>query len=119
MGIVVKAPKGLYPNVGARVMWHANLGKQGVLSEYAKVPNFAVSVVPDCIEPRQAATLPCAGMTALISLDKLQIAEGDTLLIEAGAGANGQIGKMVVNLLRNQDRPVVAMVRSKQQAEKL
>jgi len=34
-------------------------------------------------------------------------------------GANGQIGKMVVNLLRNQDRPVVAMVRSKQQAEKL
>ncbi|WP_298940855.1 SDR family oxidoreductase [uncultured Psychromonas sp.] len=34
-------------------------------------------------------------------------------------GANGQIGKIVVELLHNQDRPVVAMVRSKQQAEKL
>ncbi len=34
-------------------------------------------------------------------------------------GANGQIGKIVVDLLSNQYRPVVAMVRSKQQAEKL
>ncbi|PYE36582.1 SDR family oxidoreductase [Psychrobacter fozii] len=34
-------------------------------------------------------------------------------------GANGQIGKIVVELLHNQDRPVVAMVRSKPQAEKL
>jgi NADPH:quinone reductase-like Zn-dependent oxidoreductase len=90
VGIVVKAPKGIYPNIGARVMWHASLGEQGVLSEYAKVPNFAVSVVPDGVEPKIAATLPCAGMTALISLDKLQIAEGDTLFIEAGAGAVGQ-----------------------------
>lgn len=91
VGIVVKAPKGIYPNIGARVMWHASMGDHGVLSEYAKVPNYAVSVVPESIKPEQAATLPCAGMTALISLDKLQIAEGDTLLIEAGAGAVGQI----------------------------
>ena len=91
VGIVVDAPKGLYPNIGTRVMWHASMGGEGVLSEYAKVPNYAVSVVPDNVEPAQAATLPCAGMTALISLDKLQIAEGDTLLVEAGAGAVGQI----------------------------
>ncbi|MGB1262535.1 MAG: zinc-binding dehydrogenase [Cognaticolwellia sp.] len=91
VGIVVNAPKGIYPNIGARVMWHASMGTQGVLSEYAKVPNYAVSVVPDGVRPEQAAALPCAGMTALISLDKLQIAEGDTLLIEAGAGAVGQI----------------------------
>ncbi|MBA6342033.1 zinc-binding dehydrogenase [Colwellia sp. MB02u-10] len=91
VGIVVDAPKGLYPNIGARVMWHASMGEHGVLSEYAKAPNYAVSVVPDNIRPEQAATLPCAGMTALISLDKLQIAQGDTLLVEAGAGAVGQI----------------------------
>lgn len=91
VGIVVKAPKGLYPNVGERVMWHASIGGQGVLSEYAKVPNYAVSVVPESVKPEDAATLPCAGMSALISLDKLQVAEGDTLLIEAGAGAVGQI----------------------------
>ena len=91
VGIVVKAPKGIYPNIGERVMWHASMGAQGVLSEYTKVPNYAVSVVPQSVKPEQAAALPCAGMTALISLDKLQITEGDTLLIEAGAGAVGQI----------------------------
>jgi len=90
VGVVIKAPKGIYPNIGDRVMWHASLTAQGVLSEYAKVPNYAVSVVPDCIEPQKAAALPSAGMSALISLDKLQVAEGDTLLVEAGAGAVGQ-----------------------------
>ncbi|TWX66925.1 zinc-binding dehydrogenase [Colwellia sp. C1TZA3] len=91
VGIVVNAPKGIYPPIGARVMWHASMGAQGVLSEYAKVPNYAVSVVPESVSPEKAAALPCAGMTALISLEKLQITEGDTLLIEGGAGAVGQI----------------------------
>ncbi|RBW47951.1 oxidoreductase [Psychromonas sp. B3M02] len=90
VGIVVKAAQGLYPNVGERVMWHANIAQQGVLSEYAKVPNFAVSVVPDNISAQQAASLPCPGMMALICLDKLHLKEGDTILIEAGAGAIGQ-----------------------------
>lgn len=90
VGIVVKAQKGIYPTVGTRVMWHASMAEQGVLSEYAKVPNFAVSEVPQSVSPEYAAALPCAGMTALISLDKLQIAEGDTLLIEGGSGAVGQ-----------------------------
>ena len=91
VGVVVNAPKGIYPNLGARVMWHASMGDQGVLSEYAKVPNYAVSVIPDSINSAHAAALPCPGMTALISLDKLQITEGDTLLIDGGAGAVGQI----------------------------
>lgn len=90
VGIVVQAKKGLFPNVGDRVMWHANISEQGVLSEYAKVPNFAVSVVPDNVAASSAAALPCAGMTALVALDKIQIAQGDTILIEAGAGAVGQ-----------------------------
>ena len=91
VGVVVDAAKGIYPTMGTRVMWHASMGEQGVLSEYAKVPNYAVSVVPEGISSEHAAALPCAGMTALISLDKLQITEGDTLLIDGGAGAVGQI----------------------------
>lgn len=90
VGVVVKANKGVFPNVGQRVMWHANIGEQGALSEYTKVPNFAVSVVPDELNPAIAATLPCAGMAALISLDKIDITEGDTVLIEGGSGAVGQ-----------------------------
>lgn len=90
VGTVVKAAKGIFPNVGDRVMWHSNIGEQGVLSEYASVPNFAVSVVPDNVSGNDAATLPCAGMTALIALKKLQISQGETIFIDAGAGAVGQ-----------------------------
>ncbi|KTD98140.1 zinc-binding dehydrogenase [Pseudoalteromonas sp. H71] len=90
VGVVVKARKGIFPNVGERVMWHANVGGQGVLSEYTKVPNFAVSVVPSTLNPAVAAVLPCAGMAALISLDKISITEGQTVFIDGGAGAVGQ-----------------------------
>lgn len=90
VGIVVKADKGVFPCVGARVMFHGNVGEQGVLSQYVKVPNFAVSVIPDDVKSSHAATLPCAGMSALVALDKLQLSEGDSILIEAGGGAVGQ-----------------------------
>ncbi len=89
VGVVVDAPKGIYPNIGERVMWHANIGSQGVLSEYAKVPNYAAFVVPDEVAPQKAAALPCAGMSALIALEKLQVTDRDTILIDAGAGAVG------------------------------
>ncbi|WP_404344160.1 zinc-binding dehydrogenase [Pseudoalteromonas mariniglutinosa] len=90
VGVVVQANKGIFPGVGERVMWHASIGGQGVLSQYTTVPNFAVSVVPNELSASQAATLPCSGMTALIALDKLQLSEGDTILIDAGAGGVGQ-----------------------------
>ena len=90
VGVVVKAGKGVFPGVGERVMWHASIGEQGVLSEYAKVPNYAVSIIPKQLASDKAATLPCAGMAALISLDKLAVSEGDTLFVEGGAGAVGQ-----------------------------
>ena len=90
VGVVVKAAKGVFPNVGDRVMWHASIGDQGVLSEYAAVANFAVSVVPENLDAITAAALPCAGMTALIALESLRLSEGETVLIEAGAGAVGQ-----------------------------
>jgi len=90
VGTVVQANKGLFPNVGDRIMWHSSLAQSGVLSEYAKVPNYAVSVIPTEISSNVAATLPCAGMSALIALKKVQLSEGDIILIEAGAGAVGQ-----------------------------
>ncbi|GHE86475.1 zinc-binding dehydrogenase [Thalassotalea profundi] len=90
VGTVVQANKGLFPSVGDRIMWHSSLAEQGVLSEYAKVPNFAVSVIPETVSSNIAATLPCSGMSALIALDKVQITEGNTVFIEAGAGAVGQ-----------------------------
>ena len=90
VGTVVKAHKGLSPQIGERIMWHSSLAQSGVLSEYAKVPNYAVSILPTTLSTNVAATLPCAGMSALIALKKVQLSEGDTVLIEAGAGAVGQ-----------------------------
>ncbi|WP_199611895.1 zinc-binding dehydrogenase [Flocculibacter collagenilyticus] len=91
VGVVVKSGKGMFPSCGQRVMWHANLAGQGALSEYAVVPNYAVSLVPDNVTSDAAASLPCAGMPALIALEKLQLQEGESILIEAGAGAIGQL----------------------------
>ncbi|MCF2950066.1 zinc-binding dehydrogenase [Paraglaciecola aquimarina] len=90
VGTVVDAPVGVSPNIGDQVMWHANIQQQGMLAEYVAVPNFAVSKLPDGLSAETAAALPCAGMAALFALDKLQIKEGDNLLVEAGAGAVGQ-----------------------------
>lgn len=66
-------------------MWHGSLGGQGVLSEYVKAYNYAVSVVPDTVNAKDAATLPSAAMSALIVLEKLRLEAGETILIEAGA----------------------------------
>lgn len=90
VGTVVKAQKGQFPAVGDRVSWHSSIAEQGVLSDYAKVLNFAVSLVPDNIAGDIAAAVPCAGMSALVAIEKLQLEEGDTILIEGGAGAVGQ-----------------------------
>jgi len=90
VGTVVEAKKGLFPNVGDRVMWHANIEKQGILSDYATVPNFAVSVVPNNISGSDAATLPCSGMAALIAMKKLQVTQGEVIFIDAGASSVGQ-----------------------------
>ncbi|WP_158968524.1 zinc-binding dehydrogenase [Paraglaciecola sp. L3A3] len=90
VGTVVDAPLGVSPNIGDQVMWHANIQQQGMLAEYVAVPNFAVSKLPEGLSGETAAALPCAGMAALFALDKLQIKEGENLLVEAGAGAVGQ-----------------------------
>ncbi len=90
VGVVVDACPGNSPAIGERVMWHANLAHQGVLSEYAKVPAYAASKVPDGVSAEQAAAVPCPGLTATLCFCKLAIQDGDTLLVEAGAGAIGQ-----------------------------
>ncbi|GLX78670.1 alcohol dehydrogenase [Thalassotalea insulae] len=118
VGTVVNAAKGIFPGVGERVMWHASLADQGVLSEYAKVPNYAVAVIPKGVAGEEAAALPCAGMTALIALDKLEVTQGDTILIEAGAGAVGQFAIQFAKL-RGADVFTTAAKRNHQLVKKL
>ncbi len=90
VGTVVDAPAGVIPCIGDQVMWHANIKHQGMLAQYVAVPNFSVSKLPEGLAPEVAAALPCAGMAAIFALDKLQIKEGENLLVDAGGGAVGQ-----------------------------
>ena len=98
VGTVVQANKGLFPYIGDRIMWHSSLAQQGVLSEYAKVPNYAVTLVPESVPSATAAAVPCAGLSALIALEKIQINEGDSIFIDAGAGAVGQFAIQLAKL---------------------
>ncbi|RJE75937.1 hypothetical protein BGP78_16485 [Pseudoalteromonas sp. MSK9-3] len=104
VGVVVAGPKGGHPEVGARVMWHNDIASEGVLSEYVKVPNFALTVLPADINPALAASLPTPGMTALIALYKLQLEEGDTIFIESG---NTCVGQLAVQMAYQQGLTVI------------
>ncbi|MBD1581626.1 zinc-binding dehydrogenase [Pseudoalteromonas sp. S16_S37] len=91
VGTVVDAPIGVHPKVGTKVMWHNDISTPGVMSEYASVANYALTVLPEGIDPAKAACLPTPGMTALIALFKLQLNEGDSVFIESGHSCTGQL----------------------------
>ncbi|MDA0150004.1 NADP-dependent oxidoreductase [Vibrio sp. LaRot3] len=63
----------------------------GGYSQYISVPESALSLVPSSITLEAAAALPLAGQTAIQALDKVFIAEGQRVLILAGAGGVGHI----------------------------
>lgn len=75
---------------GQRVANHCDLRRDGAFAEYAVIAADTLAVVPDAVEPEEAAALPCAGMTALQAVvDRLRVTGEDTLLITAGAGGVG------------------------------
>ncbi|WP_260262152.1 NADP-dependent oxidoreductase [Vibrio intestinalis] len=63
----------------------------GGYSQYISVPESALSLVPSSITLEAAAALPLAGQTAIQALDKVLVAEGQRVLILAGAGGVGHI----------------------------
>ncbi len=99
VGIVVDCEKGSKPGLGKRVMLHASMLEQGMLSEYIVVPSHALIDVPDTISASTAATIPCAGLTAYSSIERLQLHEGQTLLVEGGTTAVGQFAIQMANFL--------------------
>ena len=76
VGTIVDAAKGVFPNKGARVMFHSNLAQQGVLKQYAAVPSHAVCEVADALPSDVAVLLPNSGMSALLALEKFAIKRG-------------------------------------------
>ncbi|GAA0286292.1 zinc-binding dehydrogenase [Psychrosphaera haliotis] len=97
VGIVVENSLGSAPAIGTRVAWHHNLKEQGVLSEYVCVPSHALIEVPKSVTPEVAATVPCAGMTAYLTLERLNLHEDQTILIKGGASTVGQFAIQLAN----------------------
>ncbi|WP_034914312.1 NAD(P)-dependent alcohol dehydrogenase [Erwinia sp. 9145] len=59
----------------------------GVLSEYVVMPEDWLVTAPVTLEPAQAATLPCAGLTAWFALvERAGVKAGDTVLIPSTGG---------------------------------
>lgn len=72
--------------------------RDGVWAQAAVVPSAAIVDLPEGVEPREAATMGIAGLTALNCVRRLaQVAEGDRVFV---LGASGGVGSMIVSLAR-------------------
>ncbi|MFC7376423.1 NADP-dependent oxidoreductase [Brachybacterium sp. GCM10030267] len=61
----------------------------GTYAEYVTLPATSVAAIPDEVDDEAAAGLPLAGLTALRSLETLELTAEDTLLIHAASGGVG------------------------------
>ena len=77
-------------NPGERVFYHTTWRKDGSYAEFNVAPAHTFARIPDRISFVDAATLPCAGLTAYCALyRRLHVREGDIALVHAAAGGVG------------------------------
>lgn len=73
-----------------------SMGSNGTYAEYITVPESIVSLKPDSISFYQAAALPSVGLTALQSVNRMNLQCTDTVFI---TGAAGGVGAMFIKML--------------------
>jgi NADPH:quinone reductase len=72
----------------------------GTYARHAVVPESLLAAIPERVSFEQAAALPLVFITIWESLyERARIAEGDHVLIHAGAGGTGHVGVQVARLL--------------------
>lgn len=106
------ATDGSGPPVGSRVVGFL---PSGAWAEVVAVPTHSLALLPDAVSFAQAATLPVAGLTALLGLEKGGNLLGRTVLV---TGASGGVGDFGVQLAREAGATVVALVRTATRAER-
>src|SRR5512147_1943111 len=75
---------------GHRVFYHGDLSKPGGFAEFAATTAHTVAHIPDSMSFVDAASLPCAGLTAYHALHgRLHVRAGQSILVHAGAGGVG------------------------------
>lgn len=103
------AADGSGPHPGQRVV---GLLRSGAWAEVVAVPTANLAVLPEAVSFSQAATLPVAGLTALLALERRSNL-GRTVLI---TGASGGVGHFAVQLARLMGARVVGLVRQERHA---
>ena len=80
-------------SVGDRVAAYArkDVVHGGTYAEYVAVPAPSVARIPDDVDFNSAAGLPLVGLTALRTLEALELTGDDQLLIHAASGGVGHI----------------------------
>ena len=104
------AADGNGPRQGARVVGLVN---PGAFAELVAVPTDALAELPAAVSFAQAATLPVAGLTALLALERGGLLLGRSVLVTAGSGGVGHLG---CQLARAAGARVVALVRQPERA---
>uniref|UniRef100_UPI003F490898 NADP-dependent oxidoreductase n=1 Tax=Nonomuraea sp. CA-252377 TaxID=3240003 RepID=UPI003F490898 len=107
-GIVIDSRTSALP-AGERVfgMSHQLGTGRGTWSDLVAMPAGSLAIAPSTISLVEAATLPLPGLTALQTLDWLDVRGGDRLLVTGAAGA---VGGLAVQLARARGARVDALV---------
>lgn len=86
--------------VGDRIVAYAraDVVHHGTVAEFAPVPVRTAAKVPDGVTFAQAAALPLAGLTALQTIERSGLGEGDTVLVHNAAGGVGSFGVQLARL---------------------
>ena len=108
------AADGSGPAAGTRVVGLVNPG--GAWAQRVAVPTDALAALPDTVSFAQAATLPVAGLTALLALQIGGTPIGRRVLV---TGANGGVGRFAIQLAALSQAHVTALVRDRAQAPAL
>ncbi|WP_426449553.1 zinc-binding dehydrogenase [Paenibacillus sp. S-38] len=75
---------------GDRAAYHGSFTKPGTFAEYAVTTAHTAARIPEELTFEEAAAFPCAGLTAYQALRrKMNLQEGQSVLIHAGAGGVG------------------------------
>lgn len=110
-GVVSEAAAdGSGPKPGTRVV---GVLPAGAWAEFVRVPSSQLAVLPESVSFAQAATLPVAGLTALLALRKGGLLLGHKVLVD---GASGGVGLYAVQLAAAAGAIVYAHVRKHEQA---
>ena len=95
---------------------HSPIG-EGSFAEYVIVPEKSgITLAPSSLSAVEAAAVPTSGMTAQQLLDKLDLQDGDTLLID---GASGGVGSFATQLAAAQGIQVIATVSDEASAARM